>query len=100
MLRQLARSAVIRTEGGSVPGHDHGGEGQQQVPAGVQGRGVMIDLRAHFGLGRATKADALEIQWPSGLRQTFRDIAADAFYVVEEGNDQLGVQKFARSARP
>ena len=58
------------------------------------------DLRAHFGLGHATKADTLEIQWPSGLRQTFRDIAADAFYVVEEGKDQLGVQKFTRSARP
>jgi hypothetical protein len=58
------------------------------------------DLRAHFGLGRATKADSLEVQWPSGLRQTFRDIAADAFYVVEEGKDQLGMQKFTRSSRP
>ncbi|HUE24758.1 MAG TPA: ASPIC/UnbV domain-containing protein, partial [Bryobacteraceae bacterium] len=58
------------------------------------------DLRANFGLGRATRADTLEIQWPSGLRQTFRDIAADAFYVVEEGRDQLGVQKFTRAGRP
>jgi hypothetical protein len=58
------------------------------------------DLRAHFGLGRAAKADTLEIQWPSGLRQTFHDIAADAFYVVEEDRDKLGLQKFARPPRP
>jgi len=58
------------------------------------------DLRANFGIGHAAKADTLEIQWPSGLRQTFRDIAADAFYVVEEGKDRLGVQKFTRLTRP
>jgi hypothetical protein len=54
------------------------------------------DLRAHFGMGRAARADSLEVFWPSGLRQTFRDIAADGFYIIEEGSDQLGAQKFAR----
>ena len=47
------------------------------------------DLRAHFGLGRNTKADSLEVIWPSGLRQTFRNIAADGFYAIEEGKDEL-----------
>jgi hypothetical protein len=51
------------------------------------------DLRANFGLGRATKADRLEVTWPSGLKQTFSDIAADGFYLIEEGG-QLGNQKF------
>ena len=54
------------------------------------------DLRAHFGLGHAVRADSLEVFWPSGTRQTFRDIAADGFYVIEEGRDQLGTQKFTR----
>ena len=55
------------------------------------------DLRANFGLGKNSKADLLEITWPSGLRQVFRDIAADEFYIVEEGKEQLTVQKFTKS---
>ena len=47
------------------------------------------DLRAHFGLGESTKVDSVEIRWPSGLRQLFHDIAADRFYEVEEGKNQL-----------
>lgn len=28
------------------------------------------DPRVHFGLGKATKVDSIEIQWPSGIKQT------------------------------
>lgn len=47
------------------------------------------DLRAHFGLAESTKVDSVEIRWPSGLRQIFRNIPADCFYLVTEGQDQL-----------
>ncbi len=50
------------------------------------------ELRAHFGLGRNTKADSLEVRWPSGEHQVFRDIAADAFYVIEEGKAHMDVR--------
>jgi hypothetical protein len=43
------------------------------------------DLRAHFGLGEATNIDSVEICWPSGLRQIFRNVKANAFYTIEEG---------------
>ena len=43
------------------------------------------DLRAHFGLGSATKVDTLEIRWPSGTREVVKDLAADKFYAVLEG---------------
>ena len=56
------------------------------------------DLRAHFGLGGNTKVDRLEVLWPSGLRQTFQNIAADGFYLIEEGDNHLGVQKFGPRA--
>ncbi|HEY8231413.1 MAG TPA: CRTAC1 family protein [Vicinamibacteria bacterium] len=42
------------------------------------------DPRAHFGLGDATKVDLLRIAWPSGKLDEFRDVAADAHYLVDE----------------
>ncbi len=56
------------------------------------------DLRANFGLGQQTRADTVEVTWPSGLRQVFKDVEADKFYLIEEGRDQLALQKFARAA--
>src|SRR5712664_2057071 len=53
------------------------------------------DLRANFGLGKATRADVVEIRWPSGQKQVFRHVDADKFYLIEEGKDQLGQQRFA-----
>jgi hypothetical protein len=42
------------------------------------------DLRLHFGLGRAAAADSLEIAWPSGLKETFKDLPARHLFVVQE----------------
>ena len=53
------------------------------------------DLRAHFGLGAAARAETVEVQWPSGQRQVFRNVDADKFYRIEEGREQLGLQGFA-----
>jgi enediyne biosynthesis protein E4 len=50
------------------------------------------DLRANFGIAKAKRAETVEITWPSGQRQTFRDVEADKFYLVEEGNDHLQTQ--------
>jgi len=43
------------------------------------------DLRAHFGLGSATRAEEVEIRWPSGLIDVLRNLEADKFYTVLEG---------------
>lgn len=51
------------------------------------------DLRANFGLGKAKRAENIEITWPSGQRQMFHDVAADKFYLVEEGKDALVLQR-------
>ncbi|HLK68525.1 MAG TPA: CRTAC1 family protein [Bryobacteraceae bacterium] len=42
------------------------------------------DLRLHFGLGTATMIDRIEVEWPSGVRQTIRDAAADRVVRIEE----------------
>jgi hypothetical protein len=44
------------------------------------------DLRLHFGLGQATKADKVVIRWPSGLVETVNDLPANRYYVVREGS--------------
>ena len=57
------------------------------------------DLRANLGLGKASRVETVEVQWPSGQRQTFRNLAADKFYLIEEGKEAIGEQhwKEARS---
>ena len=43
------------------------------------------DLRLHFGLGSEKTIDRVEIRWPSGAIETLKDLAADQFYSVLEG---------------
>ena len=42
------------------------------------------DFRLHFGLGKAIKADAVEIRWPSGLVQRFENIAGNRVVKIRE----------------
>ena len=38
----------------------------------------------HFGLGKATTANQVFVQWPSGKTQTFVDVPADQRMVITE----------------
>jgi hypothetical protein len=42
------------------------------------------DKRVHFGLGKANIIQTIEIRWPSGIRQTLKDIAADQILQIDE----------------
>jgi hypothetical protein len=42
------------------------------------------DKRVHFGLGSESAAQTIEIRWPSGIRQTLKEIRADQILKVEE----------------
>jgi hypothetical protein len=44
------------------------------------------DLRLHFGLGSATKADTIEVQWPRGGVESVRDVAAGQVVTIREGS--------------
>jgi enediyne biosynthesis protein E4 len=44
------------------------------------------DPRLHFGLGAARQVDRVEITWPSGRRDSFQGLAADAGYRLREGD--------------
>lgn len=73
-----------------------GGVSQIREVAGGGSYLSQSDLRANFGLGKSTRVETLEIRWPSGLNQVFHGVEADSFYLVEEGKDQLGLQKIPR----
>jgi hypothetical protein len=47
-------------------------------------------LIAHFGLGDATKAQTVRIEWPSGIVQELRDVASKQILTVVEHQDYGG----------
>jgi hypothetical protein len=42
------------------------------------------DLRLHFGLGSAARADSITVRWPSGEKTVLRDVAADRVVNIQE----------------
>ena len=42
------------------------------------------DKRVHFGLGQQSIVQGIEIRWPSGIRQTLKNIPADQILQIDE----------------
>jgi hypothetical protein len=42
------------------------------------------DKRLHFGLGQQAVVQRIEIRWPSGIRQTLKDVSADQILQIDE----------------
>lgn len=59
------------------------------------------DLRIHFGLGKATKIESVEIRWPSGLKESLPTaaLAFDHYYSVLEGKGLVEPEEI-RPAKP
>ncbi len=43
------------------------------------------DFRLHFGLGESSRADTVEVRWPTGKVEVFRGVAANRLVVIREG---------------
>ena len=43
------------------------------------------DLRLHFGMGAAVRADTIDVRWPSGLVERWSDVAARRVATLTEG---------------
>jgi hypothetical protein len=54
------------------------------------------DLRAHFGLGTAARADRIEVVWPSGRTESIAGVSANQIVTIEEGKGITARQPFAR----
>jgi enediyne biosynthesis protein E4 len=54
------------------------------------------DVRVHVGLGDAASADLIEVKWPDGRIDTFRDVAANQLLTIREGAPQIERRPLAR----
>jgi len=57
------------------------------------------DLRLHFGLGKQTMVDRVEISWPSGLKENFSKVDADQLLIVKESKGIVEHHQFGRAKR-
>ena len=62
--------------------------GRRQVASRFGGGSYQsaCDTRLHFGLGPATRIETIEVRWPSGRTDRFRDLAVDQGYLLREGD--------------
>jgi enediyne biosynthesis protein E4 len=61
--------------------------GRRQIAEVMSGSSYysQSDLRLHFGLGGASTVEAVELAWPSGQKETLRDLPVNHRFVVREG---------------
>ena len=59
--------------------------------SGGSGFGSQNDMRANFGLGDATDADIVRIEWPSGIVQDTVQVGVDRLVRIRERDTRLGV---------
>ena len=51
------------------------------------------DLRVHFGLGKNSEVDTLEIHWQSGLTERFANLKSDQILRIKEGQGIVNMKK-------
>jgi hypothetical protein len=60
--------------------------GLKQIADLIPVRGYLSqgDPRLHFGLGKATRADRVEIRWPNGGKTELTDVSANQILQVDQ----------------
>ncbi|HEU4927571.1 MAG TPA: CRTAC1 family protein [Vicinamibacterales bacterium] len=86
----------IRAEGTTSNRFGLGATVRLQAPGGLQVREInnaasyqsANDIRLHVGLGAAKTIPQIEILWPSGIRQTLKDVAVNQILTVKEAGER------------
>jgi hypothetical protein len=73
-----------RTALGSRVTLHYGGKLQAQEVVSQSSFYSVNDLRLHFGLGEVKEAD-VEVRWPTGQRETFKNVPIDRLITIKEG---------------
>ena len=83
---------VIRAQGTRSNGFGLGATVRVQTSNGVQVREInnvasylsANDIRLHVGLGAAKSIQQVDVLWPSGTKQTLKDVAVNQILVIKE----------------
>jgi hypothetical protein len=70
---------------------ERGGPPDVHATVGTGGSFGSTCLAVELGLGEATSVTELEVRWPSGVVQTFADVAPDRVYALTEGESLVEV---------
>ena len=81
--------------GAEVRLHSHGVTHWQTVHSGSS-YCSQSELTLTFGLGRETQANLVEVTWPSGQKDAFRNLKVNATYTIQEGGKILATRPFNR----
>jgi enediyne biosynthesis protein E4 len=57
------------------------------------------DLRLHFGLGQAKLADLVEVRWPLGLVESFKNVEANRLVILKEGQGILRQENLGKTQK-
>jgi hypothetical protein len=82
---KLAGTKSNRTALGAKVTVSAGGRKQQQTVLSQSSFYSQNDLRLHFGLGAATQADNIVIDWPSGAREEYKGVKGGQVVRFVEG---------------
>ena len=73
----------------------YGGKTQAQAVVSQSSYYSCNDPRLHFGLGAASSAD-IEIYWPNGLHENYKNIASDQLVTLREGAGRVANKGWAK----
>ena len=74
----------------------HGSRSQSQEVQSQSSYYSVNDFRLHFGLGKRAKADEVNIRWPSGRRESLKDLPGNRLVVIEEGRGVVRTETFGK----
>ncbi len=60
------------------------GSVQYDMASTSSGYAASSDPRVHFGIGASKRIREVEVRWPSGVRQTLKDLDANQIHSIEE----------------
>jgi enediyne biosynthesis protein E4 len=84
---------------GAVITVSSGGERQTKMLRSGSSYLSQSELVATFGLGQRTKADSIEIKWPSGQTEKLTNLSAGETVTVEEGKGIVSSRPYGSSAK-
>ena len=91
---QLAGTKSNRDAIGAVVRVSYEGQSQSRVVKGGSSYLSQSELPVTFGVGKRDKIERLQIEWPSGAKEEFKDLSAGKAYQCVEGKGVIPKEGF------